>query len=811
MRRRRKSCEFQPVVEGLPKMQLLSGGLTATLSSGVLKISGTDADDDIRVYQSKSVVKVEGVRGSFALKKIRMIQVDAKGGDDTIDLAITPLKNTSPKGLSAQVDGGLGNDVVSGNPGLRISRRDVDTPTLQVSNPPEATPTPISIPTPTPISTPTPTPTPTPTSDQNPPPVGPTSPGPDQPLPVVANAPTPKISWNGAVGTLDYSAWKTPVTVDLKAGTATGVSSTAGISRVIGGQAADEISGSDAADVLIGGGGNDVINGRGGDDMIVGGEGDDSLSGGAGDDTLVTASGRDSLFGGDGNDTFAMGIDSASVWIDGNTGFDTLDYSAWTTGVSVDLTLGIATGTTHISAVTRVIGGSAADHLIGSDGDDVLFGNGGDDVLDGRAGNDVIKGAAGNDTIVGGSGSDALDGGDDDDSIVAGDGDDILLGGGGSDTLDGGAGVDAIRGDDGADLLSGGDGDDIADGGAGDDTLSGGPGGDALYGGNGNDLIQGDDGNDLLSGDAGNDTLGGGAGDDVVGGGDGDDRVYGDTIDDHLAKTGGNDQLFGDAIRGGTGVDELNGGYGNDFLSEVGPDEPRAPFSNYTNSLYGDYGDDILVGGDTADFLFGDQGNDILIGGGNNDVLNGYDGNDQLDAGSGNDTLYGGGGNDKLYGGPGRDDLNGGPGNDDMDKGPTGEGDTWFGGDGVDSDDIAALNVLIGLESLLLAISTPIVNAPVYVPTFSYTPSTSQLVVGGSGTPYGYNADGVWDSYLGKTPYVPYVDSTGNVPKFVWNKLNNLIQGIQDSSPINFEQVVPELGLTWAEISRLPNINRPGV
>ena len=58
--------------------------------------------------------------------------------------------------------------------------------------------------------------------------------------------------------------------------------------------------------------------------------------------------------------------------------------------------------------------------------------------------------------------------------------------------------------------------------------------------------------------------------------------------------------------------------------------------------------------------MYGDDGNDTLLGHTGNDTLWGGLGNDSLDGGEGNDNLYGGDGLDHLYGGDGRDILNGG-------------------------------------------------------------------------------------------------------------------------------------------------------
>lgn len=116
---------------------------------------------------------------------------------------------------------------------------------------------------------------------------------------------------------------------------------------------------------------------------------------------------------------------------------DSLDYSAFTTGVTVDLELCRATGMTSSSndlrGVSQVIGGAGADTLIGSSLNNILRGRGGNDILRGGGGDDILvgdnPGEKGNDTLEGGLGRDILIGGAGIDWLSGGDGDDILIGG----------------------------------------------------------------------------------------------------------------------------------------------------------------------------------------------------------------------------------------------------------------------------------------------------------------------------------------------------------------------------------------------
>lgn len=108
--------------------------------------------------------------------------------------------------------------------------------------------------------------------------------------------------------------------------------------------------------------------------------------------------------------------------------------------------------------------------------------------------------------------------------------------------------------------------------------------------------------------------------------------------------------------------------------------------------LYGEAGDDYLVGYRRADLLVGGMGNDRLLGGeGDNELwgddLGGQDdpagGNDILSGGNGHERLYGGGGDDQIVAMGGHDWAYGGPGDDRVDGGDG--DDRLFGGEGNDT------------------------------------------------------------------------------------------------------------------------------
>ncbi|WP_372088196.1 type I secretion C-terminal target domain-containing protein (plasmid) [Tistrella mobilis] len=240
------------------------------------------------------------------------------------------------------------------------------------------------------------------------------------------------------IDTVIYRNSSVEMTVDLEAGTGTGglaagdtltsienLTSTSN-SRVI-------FHGDDGVNHLTGGAGNDILQGRGGADVLDGGDGRDN----------------------------AYYTDSAE-------------------GVSVDLTLGTASGgdaegDTLIS-IENLTGSAFNDQLRGDDGYNILRGGAGDDVLDGGLSGDVLEGGLGFDTAsyenssvgvtVSLSTGRSLNGDAAGDSFSSIEGlrgsafNDVFSGDAKDNRLSGGDGDDALRGRTGADILEGGNGAD---------------------------------------------------------------------------------------------------------------------------------------------------------------------------------------------------------------------------------------------------------------------------------------------------------------------------------------------------------------
>ena len=290
----------------------------------------------------------------------------------------------------------------------------------------------------------------------------------------------------------------------------------------------DAINGGAGADVLYGQAGSDTLNGDADDDLLMGGTGGDSINGGSGNDRIIYQWGHgvDAMDGGADTDRLEIvgtaanqaltvnfngtvitaisqvgtiiGVEAITADLLGAA--DLLSYTATTTtGVTVNLGTGSASGFASIANIANVTGTDFGDILTGDTGANQLLGRGGDDLFIATVDNalDEFSGAAGVDTVdysayttgltinmtlpepvpVVGSGTtnDILRGID---NLIGGSGDDVLTGnnvvnnftgGDGNDRLDGGGNIDVLFGGAGADTLIGGTGRDTMTGGIGDD------------------------------------------------------------------------------------------------------------------------------------------------------------------------------------------------------------------------------------------------------------------------------------------------------------------------------------------------------
>jgi len=93
-----------------------------------------------------------------------------------------------------------------------------------------------------------------------------------------------------------------------------------------------------------------------------------------------------------------------------------------------------------------------------------------------------------------------------------------------------------------------------------------------------------------------------------------------------------------DTIIGGDGDDEIVGGGGNDTLNGGAQDDDISGGAG-NDIIVGGKGNNVMSGGKGADHLIGDRGNDIMAGGKGSDRLTSGGGNDRLDGDSGADVF----------------------------------------------------------------------------------------------------------------------------------------------------------------------------
>ncbi|MCQ8129988.1 DUF4347 domain-containing protein, partial [Methylomonas rivi] len=394
---------------------------------------------------------------------------------------------------------------------------------------------------------------------------------------------------------------------------------------------------------------------------LIGDINDNNLLGTVYNDTLSGMDGNDLLIGYAGDDT-----------LEGGNGYDYLGG-----GLGDDILVGGVAGSNNDTSGNTLVGQGGDDTLIGGDltnAMDYLYGGTGNDTLNALAGNDFLEGDAGSDTLLGGDGDDTLQ----DSSGYFDETTDtnVLDGGNGNDQFS----VYSPKSTD-SSVLTGGSGSDIYYLQAGNQStititdFTPGSGGDIIdiqglfYGGTGytggnpfdpnlgylrllqngaDTLLQWDsDGAlstdqdwqtvlvlqnlDLTSTPLTSDNFNPQVPPDGNANGV---TLIGDEYDNDLTGT-----LFDDYLEGGDGYDVLFGGWGDDTL-KGGTAGNNSDTDG--NQLYGEAGNDTLIGGDVNyayDFVNGGSGNDNLIGLAGDDNLQGEAGSDTIEGGEGNDTL----------------------------------------------------------------------------------------------------------------------------------------------------------------------------
>ena len=414
---------------------------------------------------------------------------------------------------------------------------------------------------------------------------------------------------------------------------------------------------SNAADVIDGGAGNDTIDGGGGADILIGGAGDDLLIGGGGNDTVTGGIGNDTAVLGSGNDRFIWNPGDGSDVVEGQGGFDTLEFNGTGANEAINiaangtrtlLTRDVGAVTMDFSEVERIelatFGGAdiiTVGDLTGTGVKQVAIdlsapANGGDGlpdtvIVNGTVGSDRISiTSSGTSIVVNGlpaqvtiDGAEAIDtlvvsGLDGNDTISAA----ALNAGRIKLAIDGGAGNDTITGSAGDDLLIGGAGDDVVVGGAGADTAQLGDGNDRFTWNPG-------DGSDVVEGGAGTDTL-------VFNGSDANETIGVGANGQRVVMT----RDLGAVLMDLGSVEEIriNAGDGNDLILV---NNGVAALTRLT--IDGGKGDDAIRGGDGIDTLIGGEGDDLILGGLGADVALLGSGEDRFvwNPGDGSDLVEG--------------------------------------------------------------------------------------------------------------------------------------------------------------------------
>ena len=364
--------------------------------------------------------------------------------------------------------------------------------------------------------------------------------------------------------------------------------------------------------------------------------------------------------------------------ITGNGGSDTLDFSASSDPVTVDLSILNPSVQTVLlgrlalqlnDALENAAGGSGNDSLTGNDLDNTLLGGPGDDTLAGGLGDETYAfdtdQSWGSETIVenAGEGNDTLDFS-------------------GTTTMP----VDVNLGVTSAQMINGNLTLTVQDSGGNEGEI------ESLIGGSDNDTLRGNSFNNVIRGLAGDDLLDGKSGDDFLDGGSGNDHLDGGDDMDSIAETEDTDFTLSDSsLARASGETDTLDDIESAFLTG-GTSANRFDLTGWTGSGSIDGADvapriDTVVVAADADITLTDilltvstSGGSIslasveaaqLSGGPSANMIDasGFTGGARILGWEGNDTLLGGSGRDILIGGPGDDNISGNRDNDVLDGG----------------------------------------------------------------------------------------------------------------------------------------------
>jgi Ca2+-binding RTX toxin-like protein len=399
--------------------------------------------------------------------------------------------------------------------------------------------------------------------------------------------------------------------------------------------------------------GDDYIEGGGGDDLIFGNLGQDDIIGGSsnlfGNDTpQERPDGKDTILGGAGTriarndpgDATAEGHARDADTIVGDNGniFRLVGTNGVNSGSFLKFTYDNYSN--NLPIIPRAIelldyvqGGSPNN--LGSD--DLIHGEAGDDTIHAMTGNDVVFGEGQDDDIYGGTGSDRLYGGTGEDGIIGDDGKILTSRNGQTETL---YGITTPNQEMAISLP--------------------GPFTGAVINITGRlkkevDLVAFDQGgNDVIYGGLGDDFLHGGAGDDAISGAEALAEFYNSNPVTNL-----NPLNYDPVTRKLAAYDANNPRQKiNGFLFNFeATDAAGNKIDDGKDNIFGDLGNDWLVGGTLNDRLFGGLGDDVLNADDNHDTNGGKNNAPDAPEFADGDFAFGGGGLDVMIANTGNDRL----------------------------------------------------------------------------------------------------------------------------------------------------------
>ncbi len=422
------------------------------------------------------------------------------------------------------------------------------------------------------------------------------------------------------------------------------------------------VTANDADNTITTGNGNDTISGSGGADTINGGASKNTGVGEPGKDTVdysaSTAAVNVNVSSGAGTGGQAQGDQLSNIeTLIGSSASDTLEFSSASTAVTADLILG--TSNQKLNGSAQDLTFSSFENVVGSANDDRFVASSVANDLKGGNGSDTVDYSNSAAVVVDLHTGKGFDNHAKDDTyssienLIGGAGDDTFFASEAANSFTGNGGVNRVHYEHSTAGVtinlstgqgSGGfaEGDRFATiqnatGSSHNDTFVANDKGNHFDGGNGTDTVSYENATGNVTVNLLNNT---GSGSDA----------QGDRYSSIENATGGSGN---DTFISGTGANRFDGKGGSNTVSYTGSTAVEVNLETGAASGGNAVGDTFvgiqnLTGGDGADALTGDGQTNTLTGGA---------GNDTLDGGAGDDSLIGGAGADRFTGGAGTDTV----------------------------------------------------------------------------------------------------------------------------------------------------------